>query len=769
MITEIQNFRKKYPEYNDLDDFALATKLASKYSEYSDLPGKVKSEGGKPEVSSLEGTITKGVPWWMRDIVKPTMEYGGLALGGAASIGTGPLAPVAAIPLAGAGYALGKQMYRQAEDIFYGSKEPGQPEPSMLETTKDIAYGGTMEAGGQIGGKVITKVIEKAMAPYGAQVTGSGTKELKRIYKEFDIKPFPSELVPEQKSLSLLESVLGYRPISGDVMIKEATKKLDTMQGVRQQLIAKGAPSDDIEIVGNLIRKESKDILSKYTQAKGDRLQAMTDDFVQKFGVSTRYGAGTKFVDVMGTDRLVRQERIKGMYEDITQQLPKKGQDAVELTPEAKQIAKRLLREEQSKLPTLRNRDIINLTGAIGKESKLPEGVTQEMLQKDPTLKKLVESKLPKITWEGLKNSRSDLLEKVRLIHRAQGEATKESRVYSELADAIDESMGEYARKVGGNVWGDFLKAREAVKTMHELYDKDLLKIMNKPVEDILGKIVRGGEVTLLKQIKASTGQAGLEPLRQGFFNEVIKQASRGGQVNPKVIMNILTKPEMQETLAELATPQQISLLRNVGQKGLHFTNRTQGMKTVEFLETLAGGSNEGIINHIFRPNNRENIVLAKKLLSPERLKQIESLAIEKVLIQSKGGFYLPVSSAGQVQKYNIPLRELLQSDKYKKLTDFITVGQNMTRVEQLAKNASQTGQVLLGSQIGARLLQRPDRALQTLGVPYIISKIYTSDLALSYFTSAIKLPANSELAVSNFIKAWIIISKDISEEKSPR
>lgn len=712
------------------------------------------------------GTITKGAPWWMRNIVKPTMEYGGLAGGGAVSLLAGPAAPYAAPFTAGGGYALGKGLYGLAEELFYGSREPGKPEPSMLGTMQDIGYGGAMEAGGQIGGKIITKSIGKVLAPYGEKAAGPQAQELKRIYKEFDIKPFPSEIVPEQKSLSLLESVLGYRPISGDVMIREATKKLDTMHAVREQLIAKSAPSQDVEMVGNLIRKEAKDILSKYTQAKGDKLQTLTDNFVQKFGVSTRYRAGEKFVDVMGTDRLARQEQIKEMYENITEQLPQKGRDVVQLSPDTKSLAKKLLREEQSKLPGLRNNEIINLLGPVAKEPKLPEGVTSEMLQKDPILKQLVESKLPKTTWEGLKNSRSDLLERVRLINKAQGEATKESRVYSELAQAIDEDMGKYAREVGGNVWGDFLKARESVKTMHELYDKDLLKIMNRPVEDILGRIVKGGEVTLLKQIKASTGQAGLEPLRQGFFGEVIKQATRGGEVNPKIIMNIITKPEMQETLFELGTPQQINILRNIAQKGLHFTNITKGMKTVDFLETIAGGSNEGIMNYIFKPGNRENIILAKKLLSPERLKQIESLGIEKVLVQSKGGFYLPVSSAGQAQKYAIPLKELLEPAKYQKLTDFIKLGQNMTRVEQLAKNASQTGQVLLGSQIGARLLQRPDKALQTLGIPYVISKIYTSDLALNYFTNAMKLPVNSDLAVSNFIKAWIVISKDIAEEK---
>jgi len=42
MTQELENFRKKYPQYNDLDDFTLAQKLSQKYPEsYSDLPMKV--------------------------------------------------------------------------------------------------------------------------------------------------------------------------------------------------------------------------------------------------------------------------------------------------------------------------------------------------------------------------------------------------------------------------------------------------------------------------------------------------------------------------------------------------------------------------------------------------------------------------------------------------------------------------------------------------------------------------------------------------------
>lgn len=48
-VPELQRFRAKYPEYGDMDDAALADRLAAKYPEaYSDLPGKVRSETPEP-------------------------------------------------------------------------------------------------------------------------------------------------------------------------------------------------------------------------------------------------------------------------------------------------------------------------------------------------------------------------------------------------------------------------------------------------------------------------------------------------------------------------------------------------------------------------------------------------------------------------------------------------------------------------------------------------------------------------------------------------
>lgn len=52
-VVELQNFRQKFPEYDDMPDAVLADKLATKHPEYSDLPEKVRASGGGIQVNRL--------------------------------------------------------------------------------------------------------------------------------------------------------------------------------------------------------------------------------------------------------------------------------------------------------------------------------------------------------------------------------------------------------------------------------------------------------------------------------------------------------------------------------------------------------------------------------------------------------------------------------------------------------------------------------------------------------------------------------------------
>jgi hypothetical protein len=56
-IAELQKFRSQYPQYGDMDDMTLATKLATKYPQYGDLVEKVKIEKSPRTVKGVFGDV----------------------------------------------------------------------------------------------------------------------------------------------------------------------------------------------------------------------------------------------------------------------------------------------------------------------------------------------------------------------------------------------------------------------------------------------------------------------------------------------------------------------------------------------------------------------------------------------------------------------------------------------------------------------------------------------------------------------------------------
>jgi hypothetical protein len=285
---------------------------------------------------------------------------------------------------------------------------------------------------------------------------------------------------------------------------------------------------------------------------------------------------------------------------------------------------------------------------------------------------------------------------------------------------------------------------------------------MNANPEDIVKKIVKNGEVTLFRQIQQAGGNDAVIPLRQATFKEMLEQSTANNILSTKKLASKMKM--LGETLDELVTPEQKRVLNEITRKGEFFLTRSKGMRTVDFLDMLTGTSNERIVNAILQPNNAQNVKLAKRLLSQERMDDVTSFAIEKVLKMSGTGNYLPVTSAKEFTKYTDPLRELLPPNRFKSLVDFLKMGQNMEKVEALARNASQTGQVLLGSQIASSLMRKPSigALTSTLGIPYMIAKIYTSDAAVKYFTKAIAVSPYSGEAVKNFSRALGIVFTDV-------
>jgi hypothetical protein len=712
------------------------------------------------------GVIRKAPPKWIEP-VKTGLETAGLV--GGAVLGA-PLGPAASVAGAGLGYA----GMRGATDIgleLLGYKKPVPLPERTKKAVSDIAGGATIEAGGQVAGRVISPIVTSAeqlvRAPFGKAMTSPESQELARIYKEFNIPASPSDLIPGSKTLAIAEGVLGYRPLSGDVMLRNALKKVEALNVAREQLINRKASADTVEAVGNRVRKEAEALLEKYTNAKGQKLANMVDEFTSKLGISGKYDVGKRFTETMSGARQVRHDAAEGLYNNVKQMLPAKGDDIVPLSVETTDLAKKLMKEELSKPAPLQDRKILGILKSFGGgEIKLPEGVTPWEVSRDPELRKMIESRVkPELTWDGMKNTRSDLLERVREIYRTSGEATKKSKIFGDLAEAIDTDMSAFAQQQGGDIWKTYSNARKAWKEMHEVFDKDILKIMRSNPEDILNRVVNKGEVTLLRQVRQAGGEEALTPLKQGFFKQALDSSTSNGILNPAKLGNSLKRIGT-ETLSALATPEEMSMLNNIVKSGQFFSEKQAGMKTIEFLEALSKTDAPRTVDAIIKPNNTYTVRMAKKLLSPERLQEIQSSALEKMFKVSGSGNYLPVSSAKAWAQYNAPMKELLPKQTYSAVTDFLKAGQNMNRVEALAKNASQTGQVLLGSEIGGAVLRRPLSVGKLLLVPWALAKIYVNPTAQAFLTRALKFDPISPEAISLFIRATTVAG--INMAKTP-
>ncbi len=749
----------------------------------NDFKGKYEGLLSPEQRTEEFGGIYKSPPKWTEP-VKTSLETLGLVGGGA--LGTlsapvaGPFTPAVSAVTAGAGYELGKKAHKGLMDILgietspYAHRtKPETPLESMGTTAKGILEGAQIEMGGQVTGKigsaVATPIKQFFKAPFGTTMSSPESQELARIYKEFNIPGTASDLMPSSKTLSIAEGVLGYRPVSGDVMLKNALKKIDALNNARLQLINRKDPSDTIEIVGNRIRKEAEAILSKYTDAKGQKLANMVDDFTSKMGISGKYDVGKRFTETMIGARQVRHDIAENLFNKEREMLPMKGDDIVPLSDEVVNLSKDLVKRETSKPTPLQNKELLGILKAFGGgEAKLPQGVTPWEMAKDPELRKMVESQIkPELTWNGMKETRSDLLERISEIYKARGEPTKAAGMYTALEKAIDRNMETFAEKQGGDIWKTHLSANKATREMHEIFDKDILKIMRSNPEDILNRIVNKGEVTLLKQIRTAAGEDALIPLRQGFFKQTLDSSTSNGILNPTKLGNSLKKMGT-ETLSELATPQQLSILNKIVKSGEYFSTKQAGMKTVEFIETLSKADPSKIVDVIIKPNNTYNVKLAKKLLTPERLQEVSSAALEKVFKMSGTGNYLPVSSMKAWTQYDAPMKELLPPQTYNAVTDFLKGGQNMARVETLAKNASQTGQVLLGSQVGAAVLGHPLSIAKLLVAPWMIAKMYVNPKSQAFLTRALKLDPVSPEAISLFTKAVTIAGLNLKGETSP-
>ncbi len=172
-----------------------------------------------------------GVLQTVKDMVRPTLEYGGAALGGVIGAAGGTaLEPIGGTIAGGvAGSALGFAGGKRVADAVLGEQKPVMQD--LKELPGDIATGAAMEAVGQVAGKALSATVG-GIGKFGrvllGRMTGTGEAAMAEAVKSGKIGE------------GVLKSATDYDRalrghISGEEIVDNAKFALDTLKDARQQ------------------------------------------------------------------------------------------------------------------------------------------------------------------------------------------------------------------------------------------------------------------------------------------------------------------------------------------------------------------------------------------------------------------------------------------------------------------------------------------------------------------------------------------------------
>ncbi len=213
-------------------------------------PGRTKAESIS---TAPEQSLGQKIAETVSPYVRPILEIGGLAGGGVA--GTAGEPGAGTLVGAGLGYGLGKKA-ADALDAYAGVAPVPTIKESLIQSAKDVGTGAAMEAGGQVGGVVVPKVLGaagKLGRTFAGKMAGTGSEVAKDALESGKSTglPFmhPVENIKAGKSLNPLASTTNFdKALRGEIKGKEI---IDSFKGALDQ-IAETRRTEYLDALGKI-------------------------------------------------------------------------------------------------------------------------------------------------------------------------------------------------------------------------------------------------------------------------------------------------------------------------------------------------------------------------------------------------------------------------------------------------------------------------------------------------------------------------------------
>ena len=431
--------------------------------------------------------------------VRPALEFGGMAAGGAIASPTGPAGSVAG---AGLGYAAGRQVANKIDEALGVRQQEGLGQ-ELVKAGRDVAEGAVMEAGGQVVGKVVSGAANslkdyfaRKFSPsrIAAETLRANTTTGKIFAKNTD------------EAAALESEISGLKLTPGQATGDPARMKLER---------GRAATSGDAAVNMQAVRENNEKALSNYILKKfGGNIDAAfaridevkqgldaavsgakkeIDKAVSKYGQGDIQLGGQSVRSALQRGRDAAKGTAKAMYDEIPEGIALKSDELSKsissMTDEFKKSGDAI-----SDLP----RGIIKQIDGIIRPDKLKNPIL------DASGKPFQSTTAPKeIDFKTLRGIRSQIGEAIGDASRGANPNYKLSRRLATLRGAVEKTLDQLEKQPGQI--GEKYKA--ATKFYREAYVPkwrkgtvaDVLKPGNSPEgfkvgdAEVLGKVFRPG------------------------------------------------------------------------------------------------------------------------------------------------------------------------------------------------------------------------------------------------------------------------------------
>lgn len=485
MNTLLELLDKTVPEFSASKNSDLRNEMAKKFSEdpsrtsrlissrSPDFAALPEDERLKIVNNAIETDKRAFKDSMVENYVRPAAQVLGTTAGGIGGTALG--GPVGGVALGGAGYALSNKAIDALKGAIGGTpKEYGSFGEEFLNTSKEIAEGAALEAGGAILGKAVPAVVKVA--------NDKGLKPLvETVKKGGNIVKKPVEYLTKPAS------------DSAEVVAAAERQAIDLTRAETSGSVAAAIGENGL----------GKGMLSAgVKQEVFEKQAAQIENAITKTKVNT--GAETLTPAELGENIAKGKDVVGGKYKEQVSKLYNKVDEKIGVKP-------------------------VDMPEASKAISELAEANKNLTVSRSPALKYAEELQGDGKSFKELQTIRSKISEDINKEMVENGYSqTRTVKDLTTLRQAITADMGQAAENAGvGATWRRANKYHGYGKDIFE--DNDLLKIINKDPEKIPSLIFKHNSETNVKRIMQTLPEETKKEVRRYMVDHVFTDSGEFG------------------------------------------------------------------------------------------------------------------------------------------------------------------------------------------------------------------------------------------------